>query len=158
MYAKWSIVSVVSIAMYSLRLLVATVALAAENVLGQADGRAVFNDASDSNVPAQGVVSTLTHAGPKHILDLIDLNDAPKIVPKLSFAVIGANGTFRNESELFNPTNTTPPFFQIFDDEFLDVLGPNATIRMIAQNTTFAFAHEAPIWHPATDQVSFIGL
>lgn len=48
----------------------------------------------------------------------------------------------------------TSPFFQIFDDEFLDVLGANATIRMIAQNETFAFAHEAPIWHPATDQVS----
>ena len=81
-----------------------------------------------------------------------------KVIDKLAFTVVGANGTFRNDSEVFNPTNTAPPFFQVFSDEFLDVLGSNATIRMIAQNETFAFAHEAPIWVPETDQVSTIPL
>ena len=35
------------------------------------------------------------------------------------------------------------------------MLGPNASIRLISQNETFAFAHEAPIWVPATDDVFF---
>ena len=35
------------------------------------------------------------------------------------------------------------------------MLGPNASIRLISQNETFAFAHEAPIWVPATDEVFF---
>jgi hypothetical protein len=40
-----------------------------------------------------------------------------------SFAVIGANGTFRQSSfdSGFNPTGTEPPFFQIFDPDFLKV-------------------------------------
>jgi gluconolactonase len=69
--------------------------------------------------------------------------------------VIGANGTFRNNSDLFKPTNNTPPFFQVFDKAFLDVLGENASIRLITENGTFAFAHEAPVWIPETDEVFF---
>ena len=67
------------------------------------------------------------------------------------------NATFRDDTftELFNPTNTTPPFFQVFDQSFLDILGSNATVRAIAADPTFAFAHEAPIWNPTTDEVTF---
>lgn len=70
---------------------------------------------------------------------------------------MGPNATFREDtfSELFNPTNATPPFFQVFDEAFLDILGPNATIRAVAADPTFAFAHEAPIWDPSTDEVFF---
>ncbi|KAJ7056732.1 calcium-dependent phosphotriesterase [Mycena amicta] len=75
-----------------------------------------------------------------------------------SFAALGANATFRTNSfdAGFNPTNTTPPFFQIFDERFLDVLGERATITEIAANATFAFAHEAPIYDPLQDAVFFV--
>ncbi|KAJ7879388.1 D-lactonohydrolase-like protein [Mycena leptocephala] len=70
--------------------------------------------------------------------------------------VIGSSGPFRTDtSGFFNPTNTTPPFFQIFDRAFLDILGPSPSIRLIASNESFAFAHEAPIWIPETGEVWF---
>ncbi|KAI0777466.1 D-lactonohydrolase-like protein [Trametes elegans] len=61
-------------------------------------------------------------------------------VTPLSFAVWGDNGSWRSDvnTELFNPTNASPPFFQVFDSAFLDILGPSATIREIASNPTFA--------------------
>ncbi|TDL15368.1 D-lactonohydrolase-like protein [Rickenella mellea] len=76
-------------------------------------------------------------------------------VDPLSFAVLGSAGNFRTDGDLFNPTNTTPPFFQIFDSGFLDILGASPSVRLIASNATFAFAHEAPIWIPSTDTFFF---
>lgn len=75
----------------------------------------------------------------------------------LSFAVLGPNGHFRNNSftQLFNPTNTQVPFFQVFDKAFLNILGPNPAFHEVAANATFAFAHEAPIFFPDTDEVFF---
>ncbi|KAF8589079.1 D-lactonohydrolase-like protein [Ramaria rubella] len=70
-------------------------------------------------------------------------------------AVLGANGTFRNVTTPFNPTNHTTPVFQVWDSQFLDILGPNPSVRLISERDGFAFAHEAPIWDPATDQVFF---
>jgi len=77
------------------------------------------------------------------------------LVDPLSFAVLGANGPFRDVLTPFNPTNTTAPFFQIFNNDFLAILGNNPSIHVIAENDTFAFAHEAPIWMPDTDEVFF---
>jgi gluconolactonase len=75
-----------------------------------------------------------------------------------SFAVLGDNATFREDSfnTYFNPTSTPPPFFQVFDEAFLSILGPNPSIRQVASNSTFAFAHEAPIYVAATDEVFFV--
>ncbi|KAI0321394.1 D-lactonohydrolase-like protein [Amylostereum chailletii] len=72
-------------------------------------------------------------------------------------SVLGTNGTFRTDAfaELFNPTATEPPFFQVFDPSFLDIIGPNASIRAIVSNPTFAFAHEGPVWLPDTDELTF---
>ncbi|KAG1813523.1 uncharacterized protein BJ212DRAFT_1300931 [Suillus subaureus] len=69
-------------------------------------------------------------------------------IDPLLYNVVGANYTkWRNSSAIgFNPTNTAPPFIQVFDRSFLDVTGPSATIRKIASNPDFAFAHEAPIY------------
>lgn len=80
-----------------------------------------------------------------------------KLVDPLAFNVLGNDGPFRSDAfnEFFNPTNTTPPFFQVFHPEFLNILGPSATLRAVAANPTFAFAHEAPVWVPATDEVFF---
>ncbi|KAF8326185.1 D-lactonohydrolase-like protein [Cantharellus anzutake] len=75
-----------------------------------------------------------------------------------SFAVFGVNSTaFRIDafSGGFNPTSTTPPFFQVFDTAFLNLLGPDARIAQIAANATYAFAHEAPVYVPETDEVFF---
>ena len=49
----------------------------------------------------------------------------------------------------------TPPFIQVFDGSFLDVTGPNATIRLVVSNPGFAFAHEAPIYVPDLNVVFF---
>ncbi|KAG1768935.1 hypothetical protein EV702DRAFT_713934 [Suillus placidus] len=69
-------------------------------------------------------------------------------IDPLLYNVVGANYTkWRNSSVVgFNPTNTTPPFIQVFDPSFLDITGPSATIRKIASNPGFAFAHTAPIY------------
>ena len=81
----------------------------------------------------------------------------PQLVDPLTFNVLGVNGSLRKDAitEFFNPTNTTPPFFQVFDPDFLKILGPNATIRSIASNPQFLFAHDAPVWIPETDEVFF---
>nr|GAT53529.1 predicted protein [Mycena chlorophos] len=79
---------------------------------------------------------------------------------KHAFVVLDTLSPFRNGSQLFEPTlhvNTTPPYFQVYDDRFLDVLGPNPSIRVIVENDTFAFAHEAPVWIPSTNQIFFNG-
>ncbi|KAG6831539.1 hypothetical protein H0H92_009458 [Tricholoma furcatifolium] len=81
-----------------------------------------------------------------------------QFVDPKSFAVIGGtNTTFRESSfdTFFNPTSTAPPFFQIFDTEFLTILGQNPSIREVASNSTFAFAHEAPIYVADTNEVFF---
>ncbi|PPQ74581.1 hypothetical protein CVT26_007801 [Gymnopilus dilepis] len=74
-----------------------------------------------------------------------------------SFAVLGANGPFRTSAftQFFNPTSSKAPFFQIFDPAFLDIIGPNPTFNEVASNATFAFAHEAPIFNPGTNEVFF---
>lgn len=70
---------------------------------------------------------------------------------------MGANGSFRPSAfdSGFNPTGTEPPFFQIFDQAFLKVLGKAPSLTEIASNDTFAFAHEAPIYVAALDSVFF---
>lgn len=55
----------------------------------------------------------------------------------------------------YNPTNNTAPFFQVFDDEFLKVIGSNPSLNIIASDESFAFAHEAPVWVPNTDEIFF---
>ncbi|KZT06693.1 D-lactonohydrolase-like protein [Laetiporus sulphureus 93-53] len=80
------------------------------------------------------------------------------IIDPLSYAVLGTQGPFRDADSwttFFNPTSTAPPFFQILHPDFLSVLGPAPSLRAIASNRDFAFAHEAPIWVPASDEVFF---
>ncbi|KAH9837970.1 D-lactonohydrolase-like protein [Rhodofomes roseus] len=78
-------------------------------------------------------------------------------VDPLSFAVHPPGAPFRGDgwTDHFNPTNTSPPFFQVFHPGFLKILGSSPSIRAIATNPGFAFAHEAPIWVPGTDEIFF---
>ncbi|KII85411.1 hypothetical protein PLICRDRAFT_115744 [Plicaturopsis crispa FD-325 SS-3] len=61
----------------------------------------------------------------------------------------------RNATTVFNPTSTKPPFFQIIDPEFLNIIGSSPSIHAISSNASFAFAHEAPIWVEETDEIFF---
>ena len=78
----------------------------------------------------------------------------------LDYNVLGLNSSWyaaRNASALvgFNPTNTAPPFFQVFDPSFLYALGPNAQIKQVAASPGYALAHEAPIYVPDLNVVFF---
>lgn len=109
------------------------------------------------SIPRQSVVSSsqtfLQFTATPHILYY-----TTQVINPLSFTVLGPSPTpFRTSSitQFFNPTNTTPPFFQIFHPSFLSILGPSPSIRSIASNPGFAFAHEAPVWDERTDEVFF---
>ncbi|KAF8977408.1 hypothetical protein BDQ17DRAFT_1266607, partial [Cyathus striatus] len=79
------------------------------------------------------------------------------LVPPSSFTVLGQNASFRpSSSTLFNPTNATPPFFQIYDESFTSLLpGQKSFIKQIAFNDTFIFASEASIFNPGTNELFF---
>ncbi|KAJ3477049.1 hypothetical protein NLI96_g10729 [Meripilus lineatus] len=79
------------------------------------------------------------------------------VIDSLSFTVHDPSTPSRTSSttQFFNPTNTTPPFFQIFHPAFLDVLGDNPSIRSVASRPTFPFALGAGIWDERTDEVFF---
>ncbi|KAJ8086650.1 hypothetical protein PM082_005473 [Marasmius tenuissimus] len=93
------------------------------------------------------------------VVSILDTIPQAVMVNPLTYNVMGENATFRtnafDNSSFFNPTSKVPPFFQVFDASFLAVLGENASIREIARNDTFAFAHEAPVYYPSTDEVFF---
>ncbi|KAL1727580.1 calcium-dependent phosphotriesterase [Schizophyllum commune] len=66
----------------------------------------------------------------------------------------GTNNSFRaSPFDPWNPTNTSGVFFQVFDNDFYNVIGENPWIHEISSDPTFAFAHEAPVWVPDTDEV-----
>ncbi|XP_006463789.1 hypothetical protein AGABI2DRAFT_194493, partial [Agaricus bisporus var. bisporus H97] len=76
-----------------------------------------------------------------------------------SFAVLPDDFTFRTDAfnQRFDPTNSQDqlPIIQIFNQAFLDILGPTPSISEIASNSTFAFAHEAPVYVSETDELFF---
>ena len=81
----------------------------------------------------------------------------PQWIDQRTTAALGASAPWRLHAfdTPFNPTNTSAPFFQVFDKTFAHMLGKNARITEVARNDSFAFAHEAPIWDPATEDVYF---
>jgi len=46
--------------------------------------------------------------------------------------------------------------FLVFDDEFLDVIGPNPSLTTIASSDSDPIFHEAVTWYPSTDEVFFV--
>ncbi|KAF5343683.1 hypothetical protein D9756_011583 [Leucocoprinus leucothites] len=95
---------------------------------------------------AHGYADVLSDRAPK---PRAELPPQAVLIEPSSFAVLPDNFSFRTDSsnQHFNPTNATPPIFQVFNEAFLDILGSNASIAEIASNATFAFAHEAPVWN-----------
>ncbi|KAJ4298388.1 hypothetical protein N0V88_003418 [Collariella sp. IMI 366227] len=45
--------------------------------------------------------------------------------------------------------------FHIYDAEFLDIIGPNPTLTLLAQTDSDPIFHEAPVWYPAKDEMFF---
>ncbi|KAI8665164.1 hypothetical protein LRP88_12801 [Fusarium phalaenopsidis] len=46
--------------------------------------------------------------------------------------------------------------FHIYDDEFLDVIGSNPSLTLIATSDTDPIFHEAVVWHSPKDEVFFV--
>ena len=46
--------------------------------------------------------------------------------------------------------------FHIYDDDFLDILGPNPTFTIIAQTPKDPIYHEAVVWYKPNDEVFFV--
>ncbi|EJD51262.1 calcium-dependent phosphotriesterase [Auricularia subglabra TFB-10046 SS5] len=79
-----------------------------------------------------------------------------QIVDRNAANVHSPKDPWKNATELFTPGHKfTEPIFQIYDREFLQVLGPSPSISLVAQNDAFMFAHEAPVWVEKTDEVFF---
>ncbi|KAK5993096.1 Lactonohydrolase oryL-like protein [Cladobotryum mycophilum] len=46
--------------------------------------------------------------------------------------------------------------FHIYHPDFLDIIGSNPTLTLIAQDDTNPLFHEAVVWYPPTDEVFFV--
>ncbi|KAK4117843.1 calcium-dependent phosphotriesterase [Canariomyces notabilis] len=45
--------------------------------------------------------------------------------------------------------------FHIYDEEFLDIIGPNPTLTLLNHTDTDPLFHEAPVWYPDTHEMFF---
>lgn len=80
------------------------------------------------------------------------------VVDPNSFVALPSNATFRPDGlirSVWNPTNTTPPFFQVFDPEFSTILGDEPYLREVSSFDAYGYAHEAPIYVKKTNEVFF---
>lgn len=110
------------------------------------------------NLVTMGIIAACAAAYAQYISTrTLELPPQAVWVEQRAYNALGANASYRSHAfdVHFNPTNTVPPFFQVFDKTFAHILGKKATITEIAHNATFAFAHEAPIYDPATEDVYF---
>ncbi|KXX78351.1 Gluconolactonase [Madurella mycetomatis] len=85
-----------------------------------------------------------------------------QIIDQRSFNVLGnvpppseANGNTQ-----FAPLGTTDDSlvarpFHIYDEKFLDIIGPNPTLTLINHTERDPLFHEAPVWYPPTDEMFF---
>ncbi|KAI1102799.1 calcium-dependent phosphotriesterase [Jackrogersella minutella] len=86
------------------------------------------------------------------VIDWKSFNVLPNVLP----------ATVANASEFFfippghtlESLNAKP--FHIYDDEFLDVIGSNPTLTLIADSGSDELFHEATLWYPSTDEVFFV--
>ncbi|KAK9312690.1 hypothetical protein V1522DRAFT_282603 [Lipomyces starkeyi] len=71
-----------------------------------------------------------------------------------------SSSAVKNESSSFisyatKDDDTAEQPFVVFQSEFLDILGPSPVLRVVAEEKSFPFAHEAGIWIPMTREVFF---
>ncbi|KIW28508.1 uncharacterized protein PV07_08167 [Cladophialophora immunda] len=46
--------------------------------------------------------------------------------------------------------------FHVYDDAFLDIIGTNPTLTLIASTNSNPLFHEAVVWYPPTDEIFFV--
>ncbi|KAK4102322.1 calcium-dependent phosphotriesterase [Parathielavia hyrcaniae] len=46
--------------------------------------------------------------------------------------------------------------FHIYDEEFLDIIGPNPTLTLLNHTESDPIFHEAPVWYPVKDEMFFV--
>ncbi|KAL2198868.1 hypothetical protein P885DRAFT_32610 [Corynascus similis CBS 632.67] len=46
--------------------------------------------------------------------------------------------------------------FHIYDEEFLDIIGPNPTLTLLNHTQSDPIFHEATVWYPAKDEMFFV--
>ena len=90
----------------------------------------------------------------------LTLTDARQFVDRKTLAVRHPDyhGSWKNATEHLTPGHDfvhDEPVFQVFDPDFLKILGPNPSVRRITEIKDYMFAHEAPVWSPETDEVFF---
>ncbi|WXC60180.1 hypothetical protein SNK03_006041 [Fusarium graminearum] len=97
------------------------------------------------------------------VIDLKGLPETAQIIDQRSFNVLErvpppteANATTRflwpgvtHESLLERP-------FHVYDAEFLDIIGSNPTLTLLATSDRDPIFHEAVVWHPPTEEVFFV--
>ncbi|KAK4190586.1 hypothetical protein QBC35DRAFT_490039 [Podospora australis] len=86
-----------------------------------------------------------------------------QVIDPRTFNALGTVPPLSAEANAFVPF--TPPGtsqqsllakpFHIYDAEFLDIIGRNPTLTLINHTSGDPLFHEAPVWHPDTDEVFF---
>ncbi|EXJ67013.1 gluconolactonase [Cladophialophora psammophila CBS 110553] len=46
--------------------------------------------------------------------------------------------------------------FHVYDESFLEIIGPNPTLTLIASTSSNPLFHEAVVWYPPTDEIFFV--
>jgi len=87
-----------------------------------------------------------------------------QVISQKAFNVIPTVPTaeeFNGSSAPWTPLNTTSASllekpFHVYDDEFLDIIGPNPTFTILAQTPKDPIFHEAVVWYKAKDEMFFV--
>ncbi|KAK3317364.1 hypothetical protein B0T19DRAFT_389452 [Cercophora scortea] len=122
--------------MASLRLLATTAVLLGSNVNALAPG-----PRGQRAIPALA-----------QVIDQKSLNVLPSVPPAVEFNASSSPWipqTYTSAGLIEKP-------FHIYDDAFLDILGPNPTFTVIAQTPKDPIFHEAVVWYKPKDEVFFV--
>ncbi|KAK4124749.1 calcium-dependent phosphotriesterase [Parathielavia appendiculata] len=46
--------------------------------------------------------------------------------------------------------------FHVYDEDFLEIIGPNPTLTLLNHTASDPIFHEAPVWYPAKDEMFFV--
>jgi gluconolactonase len=76
----------------------------------------------------------------------------PRYSSELQAGFVNTNTTNKSYNDLLASAAAAP--FISYSQEFLDILGPNPTLKLIAERT-YAFAGEAGVWAPDRNEVWF---
>nr|XP_031858214.1 uncharacterized protein CI109_006357 [Kwoniella shandongensis]KAA5525286.1 hypothetical protein CI109_006357 [Kwoniella shandongensis] len=115
--------------------------------------------ATYTHIHDQSLLSYLPRAAPS--MERPIPPNAQKIVPK-SFTVLDTvpPPSLFNGSSFFIPPGMDENAlkakpFHIYHDSFLDIIGPNPSLTLIAETDGDPLFHEAAVWYPPTDEFFF---